>query len=174
MVDRRICVFERADGGVSVNYPNWNKYTLDPNDKDKIFIEDIDTFFQLQMVRGKHGMDDDSVKSAKRVACVHTDLPYRGSFRKAWKFKADDTGIEVDMVEAAKIKTDMIRGERNKKLADLDVEYIRADEGATGADKAKIIEKKQKLRDFPDTVQTELKALKTPKELDDFSPSWPE
>ena len=78
------------------------------------------------------------------------------------------------MVEAAKIKTDMIRGERNKKLADLDVEYIRADEGATGADKAKIIEKKQKLRDFPDTVQTELKALKTPKELDDFSPSWPE
>ena len=78
------------------------------------------------------------------------------------------------MSKARTIKTGQIRPERNKRLADLDVSYIRADEAGDTATKEKIAVQKQKLRDFPATIQSDLNALDTPDKLEKFQPTWPE
>ena len=101
-------------------------------------------------------------------------LPYFGSFgRGAWK-QDGAKAPTFDMSKARTIKTDQIRPERNKRLADLDVSYIRADEAGDTATKEKIAVQKQKLRDLPATIQSDLNALDTPDKLEKFQPTWPE
>ena len=101
-------------------------------------------------------------------------LPYFGSFgRAAWK-QDGATAPVLDMEKARTIKTDQIRPERNKRLADLDVTYLRADEAGDTATKEKIAVQKQKMRDLPATIQSDLNALDTPDKLEKFEPDWPE
>ena len=47
-----------------------------------------------------------------------------------------------------------IRNERVKEFEKLDIEYQRADEVNDASTKATIIQKKNELRDFPDTITT--------------------
>jgi len=56
-------------------------------------------------------------------------------------------GFGVDMTMAKEIHRDQIRYARETKLAELDVEFQRAQE--TGADTSTIVAKKQALRDAP-------------------------
>tara|TARA_R100001163_G_C4944318_1_gene114781 strand:+ start:90 stop:347 length:258 start_codon:yes stop_codon:yes gene_type:complete len=56
-------------------------------------------------------------------------------------------GFGVDMTMAKEIHRDQIRYARETKLAELDVEFQRAQE--TGADTSAIVAKKQALRDAP-------------------------
>ena len=56
-------------------------------------------------------------------------------------------GFGVDMTMAKEIHRDQIRYARESKLAELDVEFQRAQE--TGADTSTIVAKKQALRDAP-------------------------
>jgi hypothetical protein len=101
-------------------------------------------------------------------------LPYFGSFgRAAWK-QNGSTAPVFDMSKARTIKTDQIRPERNKRLADLDVTYLRADEAGDTATKEKIAVQKQKMRDLPATIQSDLNGLDTPDKLEKFEPDWPE
>ena len=101
-------------------------------------------------------------------------LPYFGSFgRGAWKQDGANAPT-FDMSKARTIKTGQIRPERNKRLADLDVTYLRADEAGDTATKEKIAVQKQKMRDLPATIQSDLNGLDTPDKLEKFEPDWPE
>ena len=100
-------------------------------------------------------------------------LPYFGSFgRAAWK-QDGATAPVFDMGKARTIKTDQIRPERDKKLAALDIEYIRADEAGDADKKQSRATVKQKLRDIPETIQSDLNTLDTPDALEKFTPTWP-
>lgn len=71
--------------------------------------------------------------------------------------------IRVNMDKARDIKKDMIRAERNPKLAALDVEFMRAVEAGDTAAQAVIAAKKQALRDATDDPA--IAAATTPDEL---------
>ena len=71
--------------------------------------------------------------------------------------------ITVDMTKAKGIWRDKIREDRKPKLADLDVQYMRAVENDDETEKAAIATKKQTLRDA--TADSRIDAATTPDEL---------
>ncbi|HEX7162149.1 MAG TPA: hypothetical protein VF223_13050 [Trebonia sp.] len=80
-----------------------------------------------------------------------TDLPYRGSFRNAWR-RCPERGCQLDLDAAKAIKLDQIRRRRQPKLDELDRLYRRA-VGQGKTDEAAAIEaQRQVLRDLPQTV----------------------
>ena len=66
-----------------------------------------------------------------------------------------------------------IRGARNAKLKDLDLEYQLADEGVhpTGLDKAAVAAKKVALRDLPPAVETHLATLENTDDISAYVPA---
>lgn len=88
------------------------------------------------------------------------------TFRAAW----EDTGkIDVNMPKARDIHRDRLRAIRAPLLADLDTQYMRADETGDAILKAEIAAKKQALRDITDDPAIE--AAKTPEELKAVRPA---
>lgn len=77
--------------------------------------------------------------------------------------------IVVNMDKAREIKKDMIRAERNPKLADLDVQFMRAVETGDTALQTEIATKKQALRDATDDPA--IANASTPDELKAVVPS---
>ena len=71
--------------------------------------------------------------------------------------------ITVDMTKAKDIWRDKIREDRKPKLAELDVQYMRAVESDDATEKAAIATKKQSLRDA--TADPRIDAATTPDEL---------
>jgi len=65
-----------------------------------------------------------------------------------------------------------IRGARNGKLKDLDLEYQLADEGVhpTGLDKTDVAAKKVALRDLPPAVETHLATLENTDDISAYVP----
>ena len=65
-----------------------------------------------------------------------------------------------------------IRGARNAKLKDLDLEYQLADEGVhpTGLDKTDVAAKKVALRDLPPAVETHLATLENTDDISAYVP----
>lgn len=93
-----------------------------------------------------------------------SDIPSDNTFRDAWR--CADGKVVHDMTHAREIHRDRIREARAPLLAALDIDYQRADERNDGAEKARIVARKNKLRDAPahpgiDTAATidELKAV---------------
>ena len=76
-------------------------------------------------------------------------VPTDRTFRGAWQFNGD--AVEVDMTTAVAIHKDNLRAERAPRLADLDVQYMKALEAGTGA--AEIAAQKQTLRDITDDAR---------------------
>ena len=66
-----------------------------------------------------------------------------------------------------------IRGTRNAKLKELDVEYQMADEGVhpDGLDKAAVAAKKVALRDLPPAVETHLATLENTDDISAYVPA---
>ena len=93
-------------------------------------------------------------------ACVVDQgaLPTDRSFRNAWK--ADMTH---DMERCRHIHRERMRAVRAPKLAALDAEYQRADEGGDTEKKQAIAARKQALRDV--TKHPDIEAVKTPEQL---------
>lgn len=71
--------------------------------------------------------------------------------------------ITVNMDKAREIKKDMIRVVRNKKLQELDVEFMRAVETGDVTKQAEVSAKKQALRDATDDPV--ITQASTPEEL---------
>ena len=71
--------------------------------------------------------------------------------------------INVNMTKAKDIWRDKIREDRKPKLAELDVQYMRAVENDDATEKAAIATKKQTLRDAPS--DSRIDAATTPDEL---------
>lgn len=81
-------------------------------------------------------------------------------FRNAWK----DTGaITVDMPRARELHRQRLRVMRKPLLADLDVEYAKADEAGDQQEKKRIAQKKQALRDV--TADPRIDAAQTTADL---------
>jgi|GEM_PF-1089096 len=87
--------------------------------------------------------------------------PADRTFRNAWVLDGDKIGH--DMGKAREIHRERMRAARAPKLAALDVDYQRADEGGKGEDKARIAAKKQALRDV--TKDPAIDAATTPEQL---------
>lgn len=83
------------------------------------------------------------------------------SFRNAWRLK--DGKTEVDMPWARELHKIKLREMREPLMAQLDVEYMLADERGRPAEKATIAQRKQALRDVTDDPAIE--AAQTPDEL---------
>jgi hypothetical protein len=86
-------------------------------------------------------------------------VPTDRTFRGAWQFNG--AAVEVDMDAAKAIHKDNLRAERAPRLADLDVQYMKALEAGSGA--ADIAAQKQTLRDI--TSDARIAAAATPDEL---------
>ena len=86
-------------------------------------------------------------------------VPQDRTFRGAWEFNADV--VEVDMTAALAIHKENLRAERAPRLAELDVDYMKALEAGTGA--ADIAAEKETLRTITDDVR--LAAATTPDAL---------
>jgi translation elongation factor EF-G len=84
------------------------------------------------------------------------DLPQDRYFRNAWK--NNDTGIEIDVPAAQEVQRNQWRKLRKAKLADLDMEVMKAMEKGDTKRRNEIAEMKQALRDvtlspLPNTLE---------------------
>ena len=94
-------------------------------------------------------------------------VPTQRLFRNAWSDDGDE--IAVDMSKARDIHMDAIRVDRDKKLTELDVTFMRAvEDDDSDAQSAASVEK-QALRDIPETF--DLSSASTPEQL---TALWPE
>jgi hypothetical protein len=90
-------------------------------------------------------------------------IPEDRIFRNAWQTKKGKSIDSVDISKALEIAKDKIRDVRNPKLADLDVESIRADEVGDTAQKADVVAKKKTAREA--TADSRLTTAKTESKL---------
>ena len=85
------------------------------------------------------------------------------TYREAYTWTTKAPTIDIDMEKCKEIHRHDLRRARAPLLADLDVDYQRADERGDAAEKQRIAAKKQALRDVTDDPAIE--AAKTPEEL---------
>lgn len=161
----KVIAFERDDGGVSVSYPAEGarlalSVTLAGGNVlgDGATPRAVDTFLRGWPITGAvarwaESEDQfvarvrDKVIPAGALAFIVDDsaIPQDRTFRDAWAIQGG--AVAVDMVKALEIGKDLVRERRKPLLAALDVAYIRADEAGDAATKAKIVARKQALRD---------------------------
>jgi len=91
------------------------------------------------------------------------DLPER-TFRNAW---ATHGGKKIghDMPKVRQIHMDKLRGKRDRKLAELDGEWMRATGQGKKTEATAIEKKRQALRDIPQEWGLALEQLGTPEEV---------
>ena len=97
--------------------------------------------------------DDGSIKIAEVVPAADT---------LAVEITADDLKTHAWRLPKARAdRLEQIRGDRNTKLKELDVEYQMADEGVhpDGLSKTQVAANKQALRDLPPTAESHLAGL---------------
>ena len=108
--------------------------------------------------------DDGSVKTAEVVPDVNT---------LAVEVTADELKTHAWRLPRARTnKLEVIRGERNAKLKELDLEYQLADEGVhpDSLNKSQVAAKKVELRDLPPKATTALAALNNTDDIAAYTP----
>ena len=125
----------------------------------------------MDEIKKWHPDDQAKVTSVREIS--ENDIPANRTvaLRDAWE--DDGSKINVNLTKARAGKTNEIRPERNKRLSDLDVSFMRAVEAGDTGQQSSIATLKQKLRDLPATIQSDLNALDTPDKLEKFQPEWP-
>jgi hypothetical protein len=88
-------------------------------------------------------------------------VPTDRTFRGAWQFNGSAVEVDMDAAKAIHKDNDNLRAERAPRLADLDVQYMKALEAGSGA--ADIAAQKQTLRDI--TSDARIASATTPDEL---------
>ena len=109
--------------------------------------------------------DDGSIKTAEIVPDADT---------LAVEITADDLKTHAwHLPKARADRLEQIRGDRNAKLKELDVEYQMADEGVhpTGHTKAQVATSKRVLRDLPVEAKSHLAALNNTDEISAYVPN---
>lgn len=86
------------------------------------------------------------VQGWKILPGKNADVPSDRSFRDSWTWR--EGKIVHDMTRAKSIHRDRLREVRRPMLEALDVDYLRAQESGNSEDMARIVERKQKLRDI--------------------------
>ena len=90
------------------------------------------------------------------------------------EISAEDLKTHAWRLPKARVdRLEQIRGARNAKLKELDVEYQLADEGVhpDGLDKTAVAAKKVALRDLPPAVETHLATLDNTDDISEYHPS---
>ena len=125
------------------------------------------------------GILDDVVKANTIPAVLNDDLTVKTA---AIVPDVDTLAVEITAADlkthewrVPKARTERlegIRGDRNKKLKELDLEYQLADEGVhpDGLDKAAVAAKKVTLRDLPPDVETALADLDNTDDISAYVP----
>lgn len=93
-------------------------------------------------------------------------IPEDRTYRNAWKH--DGNTVVHDMPKARELHRNMLRRARAPKLAELDIEYQRADERGDATAKQDVAARKQALRDC--TKHPDIDAAAT---VDDLKKCWP-
>lgn len=98
-------------------------------------------------------------------------VPSDRTYRNAWVADVVNAKVDHDMVKAREIHKNHMRKARTPLMADLDTQYMRADElGPSGAaQKAQITAQKNALRDV--TADPGIEAAQTPEDLKAVWPS---
>lgn len=111
------------------------------------------------------GRDWNNIKGAhqgavNKVECETIDIPEKDELRNAWDLDVDASDstysgkkVKLNMIKGVECAKECIRQGRNKKLAELDIEYQREDEKGNAAGKAAVAAKKQTARDATDDVR---------------------
>ncbi len=85
-------------------------------------------------------------------------IPINREFREAWADTTPEPVIDIDMTKARTMQLNRIRTLRDGCLIKLDKESIKMQDIGDDVNLAKIRQKKQKLRDLPQTIQARLDA----------------
>jgi len=96
------------------------------------------------------------------------DLPESRDFRNAWEMQEDK--IVHNMEKARDIHLGRIREERNKKLTQLDTEWLKASSQNNKDKVAKVEAEKQILRDLPASISPALEACDNVEDLKKVMP----
>lgn len=142
-------VYTKPDGGIAV-----------VTAASKTDLEGVFGSLTEQQYRD-HVLSKSIPEGASNVRVMPDDWtpPEDRSFRNAWRMNGKS--IAVDMPMARDIHRNRLRMERNKRLAELDIEAMRALEA--GGDIKAVTAAKQRLRDAPSHPAIE--AAQTPDEL---------
>lgn len=97
-----------------------------------------------------------------------SELPDR-YFRDAWKFDSSK-GAKVSPSDAIKVKQSKVRSERAEKFAELDAEWMKYKGQGNEVEAAKVEAKRQKLRDAPDDIKTQLSGKTDLEEIKNAEP----
>lgn len=97
-------------------------------------------------------------------------IPKDREFREAWTDTTPEAVIDIDMPKARKIHLDRIRVKRNEKLAELDIEQIKASDQGRTTDLETIRSLKQALRDIPQVIAAKIDKAKTVDDLKKVQP----
>jgi len=146
----KVRAFENKDDGVSVIHPAPKSRRQDETEEQWLA-----RIFDKATPEGAIFKDID-------ISAIPDDR----TFREAWELNGDV--ISVNMPKARVIHMDRIRMLRNKKLKDLDVDYIMAMEASDQAKMDEIASLKSILRDIPQAF--DLSVAETPEELKNMMP----
>lgn len=109
---------------------------------------------------------EDQKKVVGITALTEADIPSDRSYRNGWTVKGGK--IDHDITKCRDLHRDKMRAARVPRLAELDVDYQRADEASDVQRKKDIAKAKQELRDV--TKLPEIDAAQT---VDDLKKVWP-
>jgi hypothetical protein len=97
-------------------------------------------------------------------------IPADRTFRDAWDDVTPEAVIDIDMEAARNIHLNRIRQVRNAELEKLDIEAIKAQDVEDAERLAEVRQRKQELRDLPETIAPQLSAATTTDELKAIQP----
>lgn len=136
----KVIIYNNEEGQASIVYP------IEGQALDKVIAKAVPPGVSYQVIN-------------------KSDVPSDKTFRNALMVK--NKTLEFDMPRARQIHMDRIRVDRDKKLKELDVEFIKALE--TGKNTAALVQQKQKLRNIPQTFN-----LNTATDIETLKRRWPD
>lgn len=142
-----VIVYEMKDGsvGIMTASPEWQG-TL-----DELAFRDVPTGCPFQVVAAE-------------------SLPAQRFFRDTWMIDVNTGNVVESLPKARDMFMALIREARNKKLAELDVETIKATGAGDQTRLAAVEAEKEALRDLPESVSP---ALKMADSIEELCICWP-
>lgn len=140
-------IWKRPDNTIAITYP---------------MVEGLDLIKHAEHLQTMRMVPDDH-----ELVAVGVSIPPRDEFREALVWNGTD--VVHDMARAKELRRQQLRRERAPLLAELDIQYQRADETNDAATKVRVAQRKQALRDITadgrfSTAQTlhDLRMIKCP------------
>lgn len=139
-------IYTKPDGTVSVVYPAAKKdveKTCGPMTDDE-----YNRYIKEQIYSRSIPKDATNIREID-----DTDLPQSREFRNAWVDVTPESRIDICCTKAKEIKLQKLRQTRNKKLTELDVDFIKALESNDEAQVQEIKAQKNQLRDITNPLK---------------------